>query len=70
VVVGAGAGRIGALDVVAGVEPLLAVVVLLFHPATIRNPISNNTATPAIHPHMPPTLSSRRITGSLNRGSV
>ena len=57
---------VGALD-----EPLLAVVLLLFQPATIRKPISSNTATPAIQPHIPPAaLSSRRITGSLSRGSV
>jgi hypothetical protein len=52
-------------------EPLLAVLVLLFQPAMIRKPISNNTATPAIQPHIPPAaLSSRRTTGSLSRGSV
>jgi hypothetical protein len=44
-------------------------VLLLFQPAMIRNPISTNTATPAIQPHIPPALSSRRSTGSLNRGS-
>src|SRR6185437_8545466 len=49
--------------------PLLAVVPLLFQPAIIRKPISTNTATPAIQPHIPPVLSSRRTTGSLNRGS-
>jgi len=59
------------LLVVVDEEPLLAVVLLLFQPATIRNPISSNTATPAIQPHIPPAaLSSRRITGSLSRGSV
>ena len=64
---GGGVDRVvGALD-----EPLLAVVLLLFQPATIRKPISSNTATPAIQPHIPPAaLSSRRITGSLSRGSV
>jgi hypothetical protein len=52
-------------------EPLLAVLLLLFQPAMIRKPINNNTATPAIQPHIPPAaLSSRRTTGSLNRGSV
>jgi len=71
VVLGGGGGVdrvvvVGALD-----EPLLAVVLLLFQPATIRKPISSNTATPAIQPHIPPAaLSSRRITGSLSRGSV
>jgi hypothetical protein len=72
VVLGGGVVR-GAvlLLVVVDEEPLLAVVLLLFQPATIKNPISSNTATPAIQPHIPPAaLSSRRITGSLSRGSV
>jgi hypothetical protein len=69
VVLGGVAGRVGVLAVLEGEEPLLAVLLLLFQPATIRKPISNNTATPAIHPHVPPTLSSRRTTGSLNLGS-
>lgn len=50
-------------------EPLLAVLLLLFHPAIIKKPISSRTATPAIQPHIPPVPSSRRTTGSLNRGS-
>jgi hypothetical protein len=70
VVLGGGVIR-GAVRLVVAVEELLAVVLLLFQPATIRNPISSNTATPAIQPHIPPAaLSSRRITGSLSRGSV
>jgi hypothetical protein len=70
VVLGVVAGRRGVLAVVDGDEPLLAVLLLLFQPAITRKPISSTTATPAIQPHIPPTLSSRRITGSLNRGSV
>src|SRR5437016_1526646 len=70
VVLGGVAGRLGVLAVLEGEEPLLAVLLLLFQPATIRKPISSTTATPAIQPHMPPTLSSRRTTGSLNLGSV
>jgi hypothetical protein len=69
VVLGGLAGRAGLLAVVEGEEPLLAVVLLLFQPATIRKPISSNTATPAIQPHIPPAVSSRRTTGSLRRGS-
>ena len=70
VVLGGGVIR-GAVRLVVAVEELLAVVLLLFQPATIRNPISSSTATPAIQPHIPPAaLSSRRITGSLSRGSV
>jgi hypothetical protein len=45
------------------------VLLLFFQPATIRKPISTNTATPAIQPHIPPAASSRRTTGSLKRGS-
>lgn len=59
-----------AVPVVAGDEPLFAVFELLFQPAMTRNAISTNTARPAIQPQVPPTLSSRRSTGSLNRGSV
>ena len=72
VVLGGGVIRGAVLLLVVVVdEPLLAVGLLLFQPATIRNPISSNTATPAIQPHIPPAaLSSRRITGSLSRGSV
>jgi hypothetical protein len=70
VVVGGVALRAGALLVVIGEEPLLAVLPLLFQPATIRKPIRSRTATPAIQPHIPPTLSSRRITGSLSGGSL
>ena len=69
VVLGGLAGRTGVFAVADGEAPLLAVVPLFFHPATIRKPISTNTATPAIQPHIPPVLSSRRTTGSLNRGS-
>src|SRR5215813_5552964 len=69
VVLGGLAGRAGVLAVVDGEEPLVAVVLLLFQPATIRKPISTNTATPAIQPHIPPAASSRRTTGSLKRGS-
>jgi hypothetical protein len=69
VVFGGLARRAGLLAVVEGEEPLLAVVLLLFQPATIRKPISSNTATPAIQPHIPPPVSSRRTTGSLRRGS-
>jgi hypothetical protein len=62
---------IGALLVAVGDEPVLAVLLLLFQPAMIRNPISSRTATPAIQPHIPPAaLSSRRRTGSLSRGSL
>jgi hypothetical protein len=61
----------GALLVVVVVEdPLLAVLLLLFQPAMIKKPISRSTATPAIQPHIPPAVSSRRITGSLSRGST
>ena len=69
VVLGGLAGRAGVLAVVDGEEPLLAVVLLLFQPATTKKPISSNTATPAIQPHIPPAVSSRRNTGSLKRGS-
>ena len=62
--------RAGMLAVVDVERPLLAVLLLLFQPAMIRKPISSGTATPAIQPHMPPTLSSRRTTRSLNRRSV
>jgi hypothetical protein len=66
-----GALRGGVLLVVVVVEePLLAVLLLLFHPAMIRKPMSSRTATPAIQPHIPPALSSRRNTGSLSRGSL
>lgn len=70
VVLGGVAGFAGVLAVDVVEEPLLAVLLLLFQPAIIRNAISSTTATPAIQPHIPPTASSRRITGSLNRGSV
>jgi hypothetical protein len=69
VVLGGLAGRAGVVAVVDGEEPLLAVLLLLFQPAIIRKPISTNTATPAIQPHIPPAVSSRRTTGSLRRGS-
>jgi hypothetical protein len=69
-VLGGVAVRAGMLAVVDVEGPLLAVLLLLFQPAMIRKPISSGTATPAIQPHMPPTLSSRRTTGSLNRRSV
>ncbi len=60
------------LPVVIGDEdgPLFAVVPLLFQPAMTMKPIKASTARPAIQPHHPPTASSRRSTGSLNRGSV
>jgi hypothetical protein len=64
-----GVARGALLLVVLGEDPLLAVLLLLFQPAMIKKPISNRTATPAIQPHIPPAVSSRRITGSLNRGS-
>jgi hypothetical protein len=70
VVLGGVAGFAGVLAVDVVDEPLLAVLLLLFQPAITRNAISSTTATPAIQPHIPPTASSRRITGSLNRGSV
>jgi len=70
VVAGGGVDLVGVLAVGVVEEPLLPVVLLLFQPAITRNPISSTTATPAIQPHIPPTASSRRITGSLNRGSV
>jgi hypothetical protein len=57
------------LLVVVPEEPLVAVLLLLFQPAIIKKPISSSTATPAIQPHIPPVPSSRRTTGSLNRGS-
>src|SRR5947207_343927 len=60
VVLGGVAGRLGVLAVLEGEEPVLAVLLLLSQPATIRKPISSSTATPAIQPHIPPTLSSRR----------
>ena len=63
--------------VVGGEELLFAVLLLLFQPAMIRKPISSSSETPATQLHMPPTFSSRplvhssrRITGSLKRGSV
>jgi hypothetical protein len=68
-VVAGGMVRGAELLVVVPEEPLLAVLLLLFQPATIKKPISSSTATPAIQPHIPPVLSSRRTTGSLNRGS-
>jgi hypothetical protein len=59
------------------VEPLFAVLLLLFEPAKISKPISSSIETPATQLQMPPTFSSRplihssrRITGSLKRGSV
>jgi len=58
------------LPVVAGDGLLLAVLLLPFKPANTRNAINATTAMPAIQPHVPPTGSSRRSTGSLNRGSV
>ena len=70
VVLGEVAGRAGVVALVCGEELLLAVLLLLFQPAMIRKPINSSTATPAIQPHIPPALSSRRTTGSLNRGSV
>jgi hypothetical protein len=51
-------------------ETLFAVLLLPFQPATTRNATSKITAMPAIQPHVPLTPSSRRSTGSLNRGSV
>ena len=61
--------------VVAGGEPLFAVLLLLFQPAKIRKPTSSSSETPATQLHMPPTFSSRllvqssrRIIGSLKRG--
>jgi hypothetical protein len=70
VVLGGVAFRAGVLAVVEVAEPLAAVLLSLFRPATTRNPIKSSTAMPAIQPHVPPTLSSRRMTGSLNRGSL
>jgi hypothetical protein len=68
-VVAGGVVRGAELLVVVPEEPLLAVSLLLFQPAIIKKPISSSTATPAIQPHIPPVPSSRRTTGSLNRGS-
>jgi len=68
-VVAGGVVRGAELLVVVPEEPLLAVLLLLFQPAIIKKPISSSTATPAIQPHIPPVPSSRRTTGSLNRGS-
>jgi hypothetical protein len=71
-----GFGRIGELPVVIGAMPglLLAVLGLLFQPAIKTNAIKAKTASPAIQPHMPPAVSSRRSKGScggsVNRGSV
>src|SRR6185437_4979400 len=59
-----------AVPVVAGDALLFAELGLLFQPAINRNAISARTARPAIQPQVPPTPSSRRSTGSLNRGSV
>jgi hypothetical protein len=58
------------LPVTAGGGPLLALLPLPCPPAMIRNAMSSNTATPAIQLQVPPMPSSRRSTGSLNRGSV
>jgi hypothetical protein len=71
VVLGGAALRTGAEPVVTGDGLLLAVLLpLLFQPATSTKAISAKTASPAIQPHIPPTFSSRRSAGSLNRGSV
>src|SRR6185437_12767799 len=59
-----------AVPVVAGDALLFAELGLLFQPAISRNAIRARTARPAIQPQVPPTPSSRRSTGSLNRGSV
>jgi hypothetical protein len=69
VVLGGVAVRAGVLAVVDVEGPLLAVLLLLCEPARITNPISSSNAIPAIQPHIPPTFSSRRTTGSLKRGS-
>jgi hypothetical protein len=74
VVLGGVAGRgdigelIGALPVVV-LGVLLAVLGLLFQPAIRMIAIKTTTAMPAIQPHMPPDVSGRRSTGSLNRWS-
>ena len=70
VVLGGVAVRVAVLAVVGGKEPLFALLLLVFRPAKIMNPISSSTATPATQFHAPPTFSSRRITGSLKSGSV
>jgi hypothetical protein len=69
VVAGGVSGRM-AVPVVAGDELLLAVWLLLFQPTITRNAINVITAMPASQFHGAPTASSRRSTGSLNRGSV
>jgi hypothetical protein len=69
VVAGGVSGRM-ALPVVAGDELLLAVWLLLFQPTITRNAINAITAMPTSQFHGAPTASSRRTTGSLNRGSV
>jgi hypothetical protein len=58
-----------ALPVVAAGDGLLAVLFGLFQPAIRMIAIKASTAMPAIHPHMPPALSERRVTGSPSRGS-
>ena len=63
-------GVVVRLAVVGGEEPLLAVLLLFFEPAKMMKPIRSSTAIPATQLHLPPMLSSRRTTGSLNRGSV
>ena len=69
-------GLIGALPVVIGATPglLLAVFGLLFQPAINTNAIKAKTASPAIQPHVPLAVLSRRSRGSwggsVNRGSV
>lgn len=61
-------GDVVALPVVAD-GALLAVFLLLFHPAIRMIAINTTTAMPAIQPHIPPDVSGRRSTGSLKRCS-
>jgi len=55
--------------VAAGEGALLAVFLLLFQPAIRMIAIKTTTAMPAIQPHIPPSVSGRRLTGSLKRSS-
>ena len=44
---------------------LFAELLLLFHPAKIRKPISSSIETPATQLHIPPTFSSRPLKSDL-----
>ena len=67
VVLGGVAVRVPVLAVVGGKGPLFAVLLLVFRPAKIMNPISSSTATPATQFRAPP---SSPHGGSLGRSNA